>query len=83
MDDQYKKVLIDVISVHELSMRKRLMADTTAISNTVLQDFDWKLQVRHYERKFSSSYCKKMCFFKHAYYGLYFYRNALIYDLYV
>ncbi|XP_005100624.3 COMM domain-containing protein 8 [Aplysia californica] len=45
LDEPYKKVLIDVINVHEASLRKKLLLDTTAVSHAVLSDFDWKLQL--------------------------------------
>ena len=45
LDEQYKKVVADIISIHEVGIRKRLLNDTAAVSHAVLADFDWKLQV--------------------------------------
>jgi len=45
LDDQLKKVLLNVISVHGPSIRKKLLLDTASVSHAVLADFDWKLQL--------------------------------------
>ena len=48
LEDKYKSVLCDVVSVHEGRLRKKLLSDTAAVSHSMLQDFDWKLQVSHF-----------------------------------
>jgi hypothetical protein len=38
-------VMVEAATVHRDSLRQRLLQDTTAISQTVLRDFDWQLKV--------------------------------------
>ncbi|GFO46884.1 comm domain-containing protein 8-like [Plakobranchus ocellatus] len=45
LKDDYKKVIIDTVAIHNLNMRQKLVHDTAAVSKTVLADFDWKLKL--------------------------------------
>ncbi|KAK6976938.1 COMM domain-containing protein 8 [Biomphalaria glabrata] len=45
LDDSYKKIICDVVSIHKEALRNKLIQDTTAVSHSVLADFDWKLKL--------------------------------------
>ena len=44
--DSTKTALCGVISVHQDAFRGHFVDETTAISHSVLTDFDWQLKVR-------------------------------------
>uniref|UniRef100_A0A0B6ZUD8 COMM domain-containing protein n=1 Tax=Arion vulgaris TaxID=1028688 RepID=A0A0B6ZUD8_9EUPU len=54
LDGSFKKVICDVISVHEQALRLKLVHDTTAVSHAVLADFDWKLKLAMASDKLAS-----------------------------
>ncbi|KAH9489278.1 COMM domain-containing protein 8 [Bulinus truncatus] len=45
LDDSYKKVICDAVAIHKTELRNKLVQETTAVSYSVLTDFNWKLKL--------------------------------------
>lgn len=54
LDDSFKRVISDAIFVHAQTLRLKLVQETTAVSHSVLSDFDWKLKLAMASDKLAS-----------------------------